>query len=559
MSDMDEKKLKAAEIFMSDRDVFVLGWNRQEGWSVADDGCADLQKEPLCREGIDGLASIVKAEEMDLCRGYLEKIHQRMAQETEKEAGISERRINVELKLHNISGEWEFYSVECYAEWDAASAGNQLAVFIRRMDSVEVYRLLLAREITNDKNPEFFTREAMRLMDRYPDRDFALIQFDVEKFKVLNEQYGEETGDALLDFFVEKMKLVCREDQLYVRLSADVFMMITAYDTKQDIRDLIEKIDKELLGYQGIAYRLVYGVCYIKNKKDTLRKYGDGAAFARQSVKGNALEHVGFYQADMRKHASDIKFVEDNMEKALKERQFEMYLQPKYSISGNRMVGAEALARWNHPTLGLVSPACFIPVFEENGFVIRLDAFIWEEACRTISRWIDSGMEPVPISVNVSRRHLQNSAFIGMLEDLIEKYHIPKEYLEIEITETIQEDKAVERIETLREHGFKLLMDDFGSGYSSLNMLKDTPFDVIKIDRGFLQNFISSGRGQEIVRYTIRMTRAIGLDMVAEGVETEEQARFLSECGCDIAQGFYYAKPMPVAQFDKMIKKSKKL
>ena len=243
------------------------------------------------------------------------------------------------------------------------------------------------------------------------------------------------------------------------------------------------------------------------------------------------------------------------MEKALKNGEFVMYLQPKYSIGEERMIGAEALVRWIHPEKGLIPPMDFVPLFEQNGFVIKMDRYIWEEACKLIREWIDAGTEPVPISVNLSRRHLKDMEFVSVLNDLIDKYQIPKEYLEIEITETVEEEGIAEGVSLLKENGYTLLMDDFGSGYSSLNMLKDTRFDVIKIDRGFLQDFIGSARGQKIVEHTIRMTKAIGLDLIAEGVETREQAEFLGDCGCDKAQGFYYAKPMTAAEFNKLFYK----
>ncbi|MDD6070083.1 MAG: EAL domain-containing protein, partial [Clostridiales bacterium] len=195
-----------------------------------------------------------------------------------------------------------------------------------------------------------------------------------------------------------------------------------------------------------------------------------------------------------------------------------------------------------------------IPVFEKNGFVTKMDAFIWEEACKVIRGWIDDGMKPLPISVNVSRLHLKDNQFVEVLNHLIDKYQIPKEYLEIELTETTDSAKISEGISLLKDNGYTLLMDDFGSGYSSLNTLKDTQFDVIKIDRGFLQDFIGSERGQKIVEHTIQMTKSIGLDLVAEGVETKEQAQFLMGCGCDTAQGFYYAKPMTVEQFNELMR-----
>lgn len=552
---MDGRMMEAAQILLSDEGTFILEWNRTDGWAVVNEGCPSLDKAALREKGLEGLSELVRPEDAELCHGYQEDVARRLRAVAEEQRTEQQRRVSVDLRLRSVDGTDIFYTVEAYI---GTGMPERMLVMIREMSAEEIYRTKLARNITNDKNPEYFSEEAVRLMQRFPEEKFALIQFDVERFKVINEQYGEETGDAMLSFFIERLKLVCGDRQLYVRLSADVFMLITAYEQDVEIIELIEHINRELLGYQNIPYRLVFGVCKITDRSEKLRRYGDGAAFARQSVKGNALQYIGYYREDMRARANDSKFVEDNMEKALQEGQFEMFLQPKYSISGNRIVGAEALARWRHPKRGLISPACFIPVFEKNGFVIRLDQYIWEQACITIRQWMDDGITPLPVSVNVSRRHLKDGSFVDVLDQLIEKYQIPKEYLEVEITETIDETQSVEYIRELGQRGYKLLMDDFGSGYSSLNMLKDTPFDVIKIDRGFLQDFMGSGRGQEIVRYTIRMTQAIGLDMVAEGVETKDQADFLSECGCDIAQGFYYAKPMPLEDFNKKLQNQSK-
>ena len=340
--------------------------------------------------------------------------------------------------------------------------------------------------------------------------------------------------------------------QLYVRLTADVFMIATPYETKEDILAFVSMLEQRLSGYENVKYTLAFGVCFVTDINTNLRLYGDGAALARQSIKGDALHKVAFYHESMRTDARKRKFLEDAMHQALENHEFVMYLQPKYSISTCKMVGAEALVRWQHPEKGLIPPNDFIPIFEENGFVIPLDEFMWEEACKLLAEWQREGKEMLPISVNVSRRHLIDDHFVEVLNHLIEKYQIPKHYLEIEITETEQSKMQERGIALLKENGYTLLMDDFGSGYSTLNMLKDTQFDVIKIDRVFLQNFIASDRGQKIVEHTIKMSQDIGLGMVAEGVETKEQAEFLSNCGCDIAQGFYYAKPMCVADFKQL-------
>lgn len=552
---MEQKRMKAAEVLLSDEESFVLLWDKETGWDVIGDGCPSLKKESLIERGLSGMEEIVQPEDKALYQSFHHQLMLGM-DGAEGFVPLDKNRLRVALHLQSRQGVFIYYEVECYFAKRCMGAIESFVMAVRELDAEDSYRIYLAQTITNDKNPAFFTQEAQELMTKYPTQTFAVIQFDVAKFKVINEEYGEAVGDELLRYFINKLKLLCRQDQLYVRLTADVFMILTPYGREEEILELIDLLDRELLGYKEIPYRLVYGVCYIRDTSLNLRKYGDGAAFARQSVKEDALNHIGFFQEDMKRDANSKKFVEDNMERALRERQFAMYLQPKYSISSNSMVGAEALVRWIHPDKGLIAPMNFVPLFEKNGFIIKLDEFIWEEACKAIRQWLDEGLEPLPVSVNVSRRHLRDVRFVEVLNGLTEKYQIPKKYLEIEITETAEEGRIANGIELLRDSGFTLLMDDFGSGYSSLNMLKDTQFDVIKIDREFLQDFISSRRGQSIVKHTIQMTKSIGLGMVAEGVETKEQAQFLLDCGCDTAQGFYYAKPMPLDEFNEKMKVS---
>lgn len=542
-----------AQVLLSDSKVLMLFWTKNQGWNIVGEGCPELERDHLQKNGIDGLLDIVSEADHELCRTFLNRIAAGMVGAVDY-CPVSGNSQNVALHLKTTEDAWVYCNVVCHFLKDEEGAVEKIVARIRELDPEEIYRLQLAQVITNDKNPAFFARGAAEIMAKHPDWKFALIQFDVAKFKLINEQLGEAGGDEILNFFIHTLKIVCNENQLYTRLSADVFMIITPYKTEKDIYDFIEVLDKNLLGYKNITYTLVYGVCYITDASAGLRKYGDAAALARQNIKGNALTHIAFFEEKMKENVRIRKFVEDNMERALRNQEFVMYLQPKYSISQEKMVGAEALVRWVHPERGIIPPMDFIPLFEQNGFVIKMDEYIWEEACKTIRKWMDNGLEPMPISVNVSRRHLRDMKFIETLNMLTDKYQIPRRYLEIEITETVEEAGMREGITRLKQSGYTLLMDDFGSGYSSLNMLKDTQFDVIKIDRGFLQDFIGSVRGQKIVEHTIRMTRELGLDLVAEGVETKEQAVFLRDCGCDTAQGFYYARPMPLDDFNAKIR-----
>ncbi|MCM1273419.1 MAG: bifunctional diguanylate cyclase/phosphodiesterase [Clostridium sp.] len=476
----------------------------------------------------------------------------------EEFVAVSDDRVGVSVRLKKKNDVYSYHNIVCYISKDDDGYIKRMTIVTTEMTAEELYRLQLAQNVTNDRTPTMFIRVANEIVRQHPERKYALIQFDVAKFKAINELYGEPFGDEILNFFIESMNVLCTSEQIFVRLTADVFMVMLTYETEQDLLDFVELVRTNLLGYKNIEYRLVFGIAFVKDVNQKIRKYGDRAALARQSIKSNAVEYVAFYDESMKDNVLSSKYVEDHMTKALENREFVMYLQPKFDMDTESIVGAEALVRWIQPERGVISPAEFIPVFEKNGFVTKLDAYIWEEACKTIRTWLDKNIKPVPISVNMSRAHLKNEKYLNILDGLIEKYDIPKELLEIEMTETVEEDEVAKGIASLKEHGFTLLMDDFGSGYSSLNTLKDTQFDIIKIDREFLKNFVGSDRGKIIVEHTIQMTKSIGLDIVAEGVESLEQAKFLIGSGCKIAQGFYYARPMPVSDFDNMLDENRK-
>ena len=425
---------------------------------------------------------------------------------------------------------------------------------IRPYAPKEIFDREVLQNFSSDKNPKIFSKRCRHVIDSNPDRDIAFIQFDVERFKLVNEIYGVDKGDELLQFINDSLAIVCTDEQPFCRLTADVFMIVTPFDTKDEIIAFIRRIESMLCGYKGMEYRLIFGVAVVDDRTLHTRRHGDNASLARQLIKGNAMENVLFYESSMKSELHKKQAIEESMQNALLDHEFVMYLQPKYSISTNRIIGAEALARWIHPEKGMIPPAEFIPVFEENGFILTLDRFIWEEACKKIRELIENGIEPVPISVNISREYVHSYDVVGELLRLVGKYDIPIHMLELEITETADPNGVEDIVKDMKKAGFTMLMDDFGSGYSSLNMLKSTPFDVLKIDRHFLEEFMDSDRGRKIIEHTISMSRDIGLGIIAEGVETGEQAEFLSHCGCDSAQGFYYSKPIPAEEFDHRLK-----
>jgi EAL domain-containing protein (putative c-di-GMP-specific phosphodiesterase class I) len=244
------------------------------------------------------------------------------------------------------------------------------------------------------------------------------------------------------------------------------------------------------------------------------------------------------------------------MKEALDKKQFVAYYQPKYSLKTNRMYGAEALVRWNHPTRGLISPGKFIPVFERNGFIKNLDEYMWNTVAHQIREWIDAGYEPTPVSVNISRVSLNNPNIVAVMSDIVQKNHISPSLLNLEITESAYMDNPdimTGLVKDFKKHGFTIMMDDFGSGYSSLNTLKNIPVDILKIDMKFIEGDDKEGKGRIILSSVIRMAGWLGMPVIVEGVEEEAQSMFLRSVGCGYIQGYYYARPMPVEEYEKIL------
>lgn len=387
------------------------------------------------------------------------------------------------------------------------------------------------------------------------ERNIGFIQFDIRKFKIINDLYGEKFGDEILIFIQKQLSDICKEGQFYVNLRSDVFMVVTEYDMEEELVAFIQTLNSRINNFKNIKIQMSYGVYTVEDKEMEQRQMEDRAAMARKAAKNNILGNIVFYKEQFKESLYNRKFIEENMQAAITERQFEMYLQPKYSIAKNEIIGAEALVRWKHPERGMIYPDQFIPIIEENGFIRKVDYYIWEEACTFIRRCESVGIYTCPVSVNVSRVHLHDDECIQVLANLITNYDIPKELLELEITETIDDHQVSMKAFQLKEEGFTLLMDDFGSGYSSLNILLETPFDVIKLDKKFMENMMVSGKGRLILEQVVAMANKLGLGLLAEGVETREQVELLRNIGCDQVQGYYFARPMPVGDFFELLMK----
>ena len=481
-----------------------------------------------------------------------ETFYQRIKQGMKESIHMEE--MSISFRMRTAQSEMETVRVVCFFKLDKEGKISEIAGKFRPLTEQEKVNNSILVQFTSDKNPSFFFKRVGMFMERYPEEQrFAYVQFDVNKFKLINDTYGIEVGDEVLSYISNTLDLLCNDDQLHIRYASDQFLVVMPYSTREEVVDFIRSIDEKICRYKQIRYKLTYGVSISDDRYMSARSYCDEAGIARLSIKGNVLENIAFYDADLKSTIKTVDAIEQVEEEALANGEFVMYLQPKYDFSSHPVIiGAEALVRWLHPVKGLIPPNDFIPLFEQNGFILKVDEYIWEYACMTLARWIKEGKNPIPISINISRTYLQKVDTVAYISNLVEKYHIPIHLLQLEITETTENEEVAEYIESFKKAGFTMLMDDFGSGYSSLNMLKNTRFDVLKIDRAFLSEFLESNRGKAIVAHIISMSDELGLDTVAEGVETKEQADFLHEKGCTVAQGFYFSKPLPLDEFEKL-------
>ncbi|MEG2000687.1 MAG: EAL domain-containing protein, partial [Evtepia sp.] len=279
------------------------------------------------------------------------------------------------------------------------------------------------------------------------------------------------------------------------------------------------------------------------------------ATLAAKTCKGNYVDYYAYYNESMSIALTEEQEITNDMNFALKSGQFEVYLQPQYNIHTNLPCGAEALVRWRHPQKGMMSPGDFIPIFERNGFITKLDYYVWEQVCQYLHAWISQGITPQPISVNVSRVNIYNPNLVETMIELVNRYGIEPSLLNLELTESAYTDNPIAMkkvMNRLRSHGFTMMMDDFGNGYSSLSLLKDIMIDILKIDMQFLSETEIPGRGENIIASVIRMAKWLNIPVIAEGAETSEQVDFLRSVGCDYVQGFYFARPMPVSDYEQL-------
>ncbi len=412
--------------------------------------------------------------------------------------------------------------------------------------------------VTTLYNKQYFFEQCDKYIKRHPDMDILMICTDIKDFKMINDFFGPKVGDLLLSTFAKLIREEVKGAAMYGRIENDVFGILMPKEKYNEERfvEQMQNAFSSCISKSDLFPMINFiGIYEITERNIPVSVMCDRArmAISMLKIRGDYHKRVAYYDNTLRENILREQELISDLDAAISEEQFKLYLQPQMSAAG-KVLGAEALIRWIHPRKGYITPGEFIPVFEKNGLITNVDMFIWEAACKQLRKWKDMGRDDLYISVNISPKDFYFVNVYHIFLDLLEKYDINPKNLKLEITETaivMDLSRQLELISRLRQTGFVVEMDDFGSGYSSLNMLKDIHVDVLKIDMAFLKKAEDEERSKKILQMVITLSKQLGMPVITEGVEREEQVRFLAEMGCDIFQGYYFAKPMPAEEFEE--------
>ncbi len=413
--------------------------------------------------------------------------------------------------------------------------------------------------LTGLYNRSAFIKNVRSVLDENPLMEYSLMKLNIGSFKTVNDLLGRELGDKVLCTVSDVLREIMGNSGIYARFFADNFVMLVPYSERSvHPQMIIDAMKNAVRKIPELTHELQFylGVYRITDKSLSIENMTDRASIACRSINGSYREHIAYYDEKMRLQMLEEQEICDESRRALDNGEFYICYQPVYGIKARRFVSAEALVRWNHPTKGMIPPGKFIPVFEKNGFIAELDLYILEQVCIYQKKRMENGLEPFPISVNISRMSMYNPKLFDIISELTNRYHVDPKNFRIEITESAYNDNPSQLLETvgrLRGNCFPVLMDDFGSGYSSLNTLKDIPIDILKLDMQFMQGFEKNGKVGTIVTSIARMSKWLNVPMLAEGVETREQYEFLASIGCSYIQGFYFSRPVPESEFNMLI------
>ncbi|MBQ6935670.1 MAG: EAL domain-containing protein [Clostridia bacterium] len=474
-----------------------------------------------------------------------------------------QKYINIRILTDNNIYEWFRLALTLHIEngikTRAILTFNNINNEMEAIKKLEIFSSI--DRLTKIPNRNTFVEKTQTIIESNPDVKFAIVRFDIEGFKIINQLFGTSEGDSILKFIAVKLQEIIEpvKNGTYCRITSDLFAFSVPYESEELLNSIIDTLVAAVKMYPlNFDITLSFGIYIAENSEYSVRHMLDRAGVAQKATKNNYKSHVSYFDEALREQEEIEITIVSEMKRALENGEFKIYLQPKVDMRTGEIIGSEALVRWVHPEKGLISPRSFIPIFENNGFITELDYYIFATVSKQLDKWRNEGIPILPVSVNVSRADLYDPNLFPNIVKIVDTYNIPHEFIEFELTESSfisDNHKLVELTYNLQKGGFHVLMDDFGSGYSSLNSLKDIKVDVLKIDINFLPTSTSDERAGKILTSVVSMANALDLKVVVEGVETRDQADFLISIGAYEAQGYYFFRPMPVEEYEAALKK----
>lgn len=435
---------------------------------------------------------------------------------------------------------------------------QRLKNIITIIENASLINRLGRDRLTDFYNKEAFFEEVSKVLKKDEKKDYAILAMNITKFKIINDMFGMEEGDKLLRHTADVMReKIIGEDVIFSRFVADEFYIMV--EKREDFSIILKEIENEIKEYnKNINILISFGIYKLEARDIEINVACDRAKIAADTIKDKYDVLYSFYDEKIVNKVLEEYKLSSSMKASLKNKDFKVFLQPKCDLVTRKTIGAEALIRWIHPEFGFITPDKFIPLFERNGFITNVDMFVLECVCKKIRKWLDEGVTPVKISVNLSRVDICNPLLGEMILGIINSYNINPKYISFEITETAYTENSTQLITAvteLKKLGFTIEMDDFGSGYSSLNMLDELPLDILKLDMKFLENRMETKSRQNIISFVSDLAKLLKLSFVAEGIEKEEQLILLRDMGCEYGQGYYFSRPVPQEEFDVLLDK----
>ncbi len=436
---------------------------------------------------------------------------------------------------------------------------NRIRGLIRLRESTAMLSIMERDALTGLYTKEFFFKKVDDYLAEYPQHEYMIWVSDIQGLKVINEKYGYEKGNAVLRIMADHGIRYMPGFLFGGRIEGDKFAgLVYDRDLKQ-MREVVSKNDSET-PYPVPNVVIKHGIYHIDSRFNvSAQGMYDRAMLALQKIKGTYGVNIAEYDDELRQDLLMRQMIVSTADDALKNREFVVYYQPKHDFRTDRTCGAEGLVRWQHPDIGFLNPNVFISLFEQNGFITKMDFYVWEEICRTLKTWEQTGIPIVPVSINVSRRDFELTDLAEQITKLIDSYNVPHEWIHVEVTESAYSDdpaRITETVKQLHDNGFVIEMDDFGTGYSSLSALSGMDLDILKLDRSIIEND-KPGSEKNILEFSMQLAKMLNLKTIAEGVETKEQMERIAQLGGDYIQGYYYSKPLPADEFAKYLSNDK--